>query len=53
MNVSGVFAVSTPRIENDFVGTTPLSMNGFCVDVVLRSWTESFVDMILERRSRL
>ena len=48
MNVSGVFAVSTPRTENDFVGTIPLSVNGFCVDMVLRSWTKSFVGMILE-----
>ena len=45
-NVNGVFAVSTPGNENDFIGTTPLSVNDFCVDVVLGSWTESFVGVI-------
>ena len=47
-NVSGIFIVSIPGNENDFVGATPFSVNGFCVDVVLKSWTESFVGMILE-----
>ena len=47
-NVSGVFAVSTLGNKNDFIGMTPLNGNGFCVDVVLGSWTESFVSMILE-----
>ena len=34
-NVSGVFIISTPANENDFVGVTPLSGNSFYVDVVL------------------
>ena len=45
-NVSGVFVISIPGNENDFVGVTPSSVNGVCVDVVLRNWTESFVDVI-------
>ena len=48
MNVSSFFAVSIPGNENDFVSAIPSSVNGICVDVVLRSWTESFVDMIPE-----
>ena len=43
-NVSSVFVVSIPGNENDFVGTTPSSVNGIYVDVVLGNWTESFVD---------
>ena len=46
MNVSGVFVISTPENENDFVGVTPSSMNGFCVYVVLGNWTESSVFVI-------
>ena len=45
-NVNGVFAVSILGNENDFVGATPLSINGFCVDVVPGSWTKSFVGVI-------
>ena len=45
-NVSGVFVVSILGNENDFAGATPSSVNGVCVDVVLRNWTESFVDAI-------
>ena len=45
-NVSSFFAVSIPRNENDFVGVIPLSVNGICVNMVLRSWTESFVSVI-------
>ena len=46
MNASGVFVVSTPENENGFVDATPLSMNGFCVYVVLGNWTESSVFVI-------
>ena len=45
-NVNNVFASSIPGNENDFIGATPLSGIGFCVDVVLESWTESFVVVI-------
>ena len=44
--MSSVFAVLAFGNENDFVSVTPLSGNGFCVDVVLGSWTESFVGVI-------
>ena len=47
-NMNGVFAGSIPGNENDFVGANPLSGNGFCVNVVLGSWTESYVGVILE-----
>ena len=45
-NVNGVFTISTPGNANDFVSVTPLSGNGFCVDVILGSWTKSFVGVI-------
>ena len=45
-NVSSFFAVSFPGNENDFVGAIPSSVNGICINVVLRSWTKSFVDVI-------
>ena len=45
-NVSGFFVFLILRNDNDFVGAIPSSVNGSCVDVVLRSWTESFVDVI-------
>ena len=44
--MNGVFTGSIPGNENDFVGANPLSGIYFCADVVLRSWTESFVVMI-------
>ena len=46
MNASDVFVVLTPENENDFIGVTPSSVNGFCVDVVLGNWTESSVGVI-------
>ena len=46
-NVSGVFVALIPRNENDFVGATPSSVNGSCVDVVLGNWIGSFVGVIL------
>ena len=45
-NVSGVFIASIPGNENDFVGTTPSSVNGSYVDVVLGNWIGSFVGVI-------
>ena len=47
-NVSGIFIVTILRNENDFVSATPLSVKGFCVDVVLGNWTESSINMIPE-----
>ena len=44
--MSSVFAVLAFGNENDFVDATPLSEKGFCVDVVLGSWTESYIGMI-------
>ena len=44
--MNGVFTDATPGNENDFVDATPLSEKGFCVDVVLGSWTESYIGMI-------
>ena len=46
--MSGFFVISILGNENDFVGAIPSSVNGSYVDVVLRSWTESFVDVIPE-----
>ena len=46
-NVSGIFIVSIPGNENDFVGAIPFSVNGFCVNMVLENWTESSVGVIL------
>ena len=48
MNISGIFVVSIPGNEKDFVGATHLSMNGFCVDVVLVNWTKFSVIVIPE-----
>ena len=45
-NVSGVFIALIPGNENDFVGATPLSVNGSYVDVVLGNWIGSFVSVI-------
>ena len=47
MNTGGVFVILTPENENDFVGTTPTSVNSFSVDVALGNWTESSVGKIL------
>ena len=46
MNTSGVFVISTPENENDFIVATPSSVNGFCVDMVLENWTESSIGVI-------
>ena len=44
--MNDIFASSIPGNEKDFVGVTPLSGNGFYVDVVLGSWIESYVGVI-------
>ena len=51
--MSSVFVVSIPGNENDFIGATPSSVNGVCVDVVLGNWIESFVNMIPRNDSAL